>query len=141
MKPMLRVRQLVSWPSLIREMSASPTTMSPDDGASSPAIRLSSVVLPDPDGPMRATYSPGWTSRLRSCRTSIFSLPRVKYLCTCETRTIGCAMVERTPSLLDVRLTRQEPNAGTQLGPQVGIAFGHVDADAGGHAGLAAVRL
>ena len=42
---------------------APPTSMLPDEGRSSPPIRLRSVVLPDPDGPMRARKSPCGISR------------------------------------------------------------------------------
>ena len=36
---------------------------------SMPAMQLSSVLLPDPDGPMTINVSPGWTSRLMLSRT------------------------------------------------------------------------
>ena len=48
----------------------------PSDGVSRPPIRFSSVVLPDPDGPIRARKSPSGMSRVTPCRTSIRSLPR-----------------------------------------------------------------
>src|SRR5216683_2951297 len=54
-------------------------------------MRLSSVVFPEPLGPIRARNSPLATSKLRSFNTSICSLPRVKNLCTPRTRTIGSA--------------------------------------------------
>ena len=54
----------------------------PPDGESSPPIRLSSVVLPEPDGPISATNSPCGIWRLTPFSTSIRSLPRVKYLWT-----------------------------------------------------------
>ena len=38
---------------------SSPTRTEPEVGRSIPAMRLSSVDLPDPDGPMMATASPG----------------------------------------------------------------------------------
>ena len=79
--------------SVIREISWSPTQISPADGWSSPAIRLSSVVLPEPDGPIRARNSPSGTSRLRSLSTSICSLPRWKNLWTSRTRTIGSSII------------------------------------------------
>src|SRR6184192_1835532 len=78
-------------------ISSSPTQTSPSLGWSRPAIRLSSVVLPEPDGPIRARYSPSGTSRLRSISTSICSLPRRKYLCRPLTRTIGSVMAFATP--------------------------------------------
>ena len=39
------------------EISWPPTVMVPSVGRSSPAMRFSSVVLPDPDGPMSARNS------------------------------------------------------------------------------------
>src|SRR5260370_28622207 len=68
-----------------------PTRMVPWLGWSRPAISLSSVVFPEPLGPIRARNSPSGTSRLRSFSTSICSLPRRKYLCRLLTRTIGSA--------------------------------------------------
>src|SRR5690242_9318144 len=52
------------------------TTIVPAVGVSSPPIRLSSVVLPEPDGPMSATKSPRGMSRSMPCSTSIVSPPR-----------------------------------------------------------------
>ena len=45
---------------------SSPTRTAPLVGLSIPAMRLSSVDLPLPDGPMMATASPGSTRRLTS---------------------------------------------------------------------------
>src|ERR1700722_12182086 len=61
----------------------------PSLGLSSPAIRLSRVVLPEPLGPISARNSPSGTSRLRSLSTSICSLPRTKNLWTSSTRTMA----------------------------------------------------
>src|SRR5262249_55675854 len=47
------------------------------------------VVFPEPLGPISARNSPAGTSTLSSCRTSTRSAPRVKYLWTPTTRTIG----------------------------------------------------
>src|SRR5262245_13105616 len=91
MKPMCRVRQRASSASDMDETSWPPMRTSPSLGRSRPAMRLSKVVLPEPLGPIRPRNSPSGTSRLRSLRTSICSLPRVKYLCTPRTRTIGSA--------------------------------------------------
>src|SRR5215204_5458361 len=44
--------------------------MAPDDGRSSPESRLSSVVLPHPEGPTTATNSPREISSERGLRTS-----------------------------------------------------------------------
>src|SRR3972149_3969414 len=50
-------------------MSMPATLSMPRSGLSMPAIRLRSVLLPEPDGPMRATKSPALTSRLKSFNT------------------------------------------------------------------------
>ena len=58
MKPILSRRTLVR-SSSESPASASPSTLtSPDVGRSRPPIRLSSVDLPEPDGPMMETISP-----------------------------------------------------------------------------------
>src|ERR1700730_4778212 len=53
--------------------SASSSLISPLSAASSPAIRCSSVLLPEPDSPVSATRSPGATSRLTPRNTAISS--------------------------------------------------------------------
>src|SRR5207248_6771576 len=50
--------------------------MLPAVGVSSPPMRFSRVVLPEPDGPMSATKSPRGMSRSMPCRTSIVSPAR-----------------------------------------------------------------
>src|SRR5207249_7242359 len=57
-------------------MRRSSTTIVPAVGVSRPPMRFSSVVLPKPDGTMRATKSPRGMSRSMPCRTSIVSPPR-----------------------------------------------------------------
>ena len=47
-----------------RVMSLPNSAMEPESGVSSPVIRLNSVVLPAPLGPMISRRSPGATSRL-----------------------------------------------------------------------------
>ena len=42
----------------------------PDAGCRTPLSKSISVLLPEPDGPIRATYSPGLISKLTSCSTS-----------------------------------------------------------------------
>ena len=42
------------------------TTTRPELRVSSPPRILMSVVFPEPEGPMRATHSAAWTSKLRS---------------------------------------------------------------------------
>ena len=66
-------------------MRLPPTTISPELGLSRPPIRLRSVVLPEPDGPISATKSPRGMSSVRPCRTSIFCLPRSYTLVTLRT--------------------------------------------------------
>ena len=63
-----------------RPVTSSPATMIvPSSASSSPATRLSSVDLPQPDGPIRATNSPVATVRStpRSARTGAFSASNV----------------------------------------------------------------
>src|SRR5262245_1905899 len=50
--------------------------MIPSVGVSSPPIRLRSVVLPDPEGPISATKSPSGMSRSMPCNASTRSRPR-----------------------------------------------------------------
>ena len=57
-------------------MRCPPMTIWPPVGVSSPPMRLSKVVLPEPEGPIRARKSPSGMSRSTPCRTSIRSLPR-----------------------------------------------------------------
>ena len=62
--PTCRRRNRARPVSLSLSTRSSPTRTSPLVGRSSPAIRLSSVDLPLPDGPITASASPGATSRL-----------------------------------------------------------------------------
>src|ERR1051325_1267826 len=64
MKPTWRARQLASADSLKRETSRPSTVMLPPVGRSMPAMRLRSVVFPEPDGPMSARKSPRGTSNV-----------------------------------------------------------------------------
>src|SRR5690348_17059729 len=80
MKPTCRARHSVSLPADKCVISSPATLMVPRVGTSSPPSRFSSVVLPEPLGPMKATNSPFSTSRLSPCRTSISSLPRRYFL-------------------------------------------------------------
>src|ERR1041385_528501 len=52
----------------------------PAEGTSSPPSRFSSVVLPEPLGPIKATNSPASTSRFKACSTCICSPPRAYVL-------------------------------------------------------------
>ena len=65
-----------SWLPDILSMRSPATSIDPSDGVSRPPIRLSSVVLPDPDGPINARKSPCGISRVTPCSTSMRSLPR-----------------------------------------------------------------
>ena len=62
-KPTCVARQRDRAPPLSPPMETPPTSMSPCVGASMPPSMLSSVVLPEPDGPMRARKSPWGMSR------------------------------------------------------------------------------
>jgi hypothetical protein len=58
-------------------MRSGPTESDPALGRSSPPIKLSSVDLPEPDGPMSARNSPRAMSTDKDCRTWMRSSPRV----------------------------------------------------------------
>src|SRR6266849_8554213 len=83
-------------------------------------MRFSNVVFPEPDGPMSARNSPSGTSRLRSFKTSICSLPRTKYLWTLRTWTIGSSVmaisVYVSRSLPGVTSNREQPGCCEQPG-------------------------
>ena len=73
-------RRMQDSSSSVRPVTISPPTrMVPSSATSRPATRLSSVDLPHPDGPIRATKSPAGTRRLapRSARTGAFSASKV----------------------------------------------------------------
>src|SRR3954466_5484001 len=91
MKPMLAARQAASSPSERPSMRWSATAISPASARSMPPSRLSSVVLPEPDGPMTAMKSPRGIARSRWSKIEIVSLPLVKRLLTPARRTIGCS--------------------------------------------------
>ena len=65
--PMCSLRQRAMARSLRRRRSSPSTRISPSLGRSMAAMRWSSVDLPEPDGPMRATNSPFRISRLTWC--------------------------------------------------------------------------
>src|SRR5881394_3325021 len=66
-----------------RPLISTPFTSTPPwVGESNPPIRLSSVVLPDPDGPISARNSPFGIVRSTPFSTSTRSLPREKNLWT-----------------------------------------------------------
>src|SRR5947209_16962402 len=111
--------------------------MSPSVGRSRPAIRFKSVVLPDPDGPMSARNSPRVTSRFRSARTLISSLPRTNDLYSPRTCTIGSAM----GTLLFLLARLQERHHRSHLGLEVDalLLLGHAHLDAHRHRALGPV--
>src|SRR5665647_757339 len=57
------------------------------------ATQCSSVVLPEPLGPISPTTWPGKTSKLMSISASTRALPCPKCLDRCSTRTTGCRLV------------------------------------------------
>ena len=75
-KPTWRARQPASWLRDSPARSVPPTDTVPAVGTSRPPSRLSSVVLPEPLGPMKATNSPAATSRSSPRRTWMSSSPR-----------------------------------------------------------------
>src|SRR5450756_1215830 len=78
--------------------------MVPWVGVSRPPSRFSSVVLPEPDGPIRARKSPDGMSRFTPCRTSIRSPPRRNSL---------WRLVARTRISLDMDRPLMETEKGT----------------------------
>ena len=58
----------------MRETSVPASMMVPEVGASIVAMQLSSVDLPDPEGPMRATNSPAAMVRLMPLSACVVAL-------------------------------------------------------------------
>src|SRR3982751_5295046 len=112
MKPILSRRTLVSWSS-VRPLKGAPSTLtSPAEGRSRPPTRLSSVDLPEPDGPMIATISPrGITSETASSATTsrwpanCFVTPRSSIIVDAGTPAGGAGVSDRmtvvTPRLCE----------------------------------------
>ncbi len=74
------LRRIRASSSSVRPVTSSPATViSPSSAISSPATRFSSVDLPQPEGPIRATNSPAPTVRFtpRNARTGAFSASNV----------------------------------------------------------------
>ena len=61
---MWRERHLASWLPEASSMRSPPTETVPEVGRSRPPMRLSKVVLPEPEGPIKARKSPPGTTRL-----------------------------------------------------------------------------
>ena len=74
-KPMAWARCLVRRASLMAMMSSPLTSTEPPSMSSSPERQLSSVVLPEPDGPMTARNSPRSTTRSMPRKASTVSAP------------------------------------------------------------------
>src|SRR4026208_2039337 len=89
MKPTCAARQSASSPSPSAAISMPPTRKMPESGLSIPAIRLSSVVLPEPEGPISAVKSPEWMSSVMSESTGTTWPPRVYDLARCWISTSG----------------------------------------------------
>jgi hypothetical protein len=68
MNPNWELRSAAALRSGTRVMSRSPSRYRPPSGRSNRPIRLSSVLLPDPERPRMATLSPLWTVRSTPAR-------------------------------------------------------------------------
>ncbi len=77
----------------ISETFRPPVEISPDVGTSSPAMRFSSVLLPQPEAPMRVTNSPGATESDTLSRACSVVSPRPNTLDTSLISTAGPAAV------------------------------------------------
>src|SRR5690349_9180617 len=89
MKPIWDARQRDISLSDRRSRRSPATSIAPASDRSMPPSRLSSVVLPDPDGPITATKSPRGMARLRPSKMVIVSLPLVKRLLRSTMSIIG----------------------------------------------------
>src|SRR6266699_1396137 len=74
------------------------TTISPWSGRSSPATRLRSVVLPEPDGPLSRTNSPSPTSSETSRNAPTVARSRRYVFETERTDTSGCLLTSFPPT-------------------------------------------
>src|SRR3989304_1493838 len=70
-----------------RSIRSPPTETAPAVGESRPPMMFRSVLLPEPEGPMRARNPPFARLRSSPSRTWISSAPRLKVLLTFSTRT------------------------------------------------------
>src|SRR3954453_13579143 len=100
MNPTLSARQRVTRASESAPRSWSWTITWPRVGRSRPAIRLSKVVLPEPEGPIKARNSPSSTVRSRSTRTGMRNSSR-RYSLVTSWRTIECATPMGLPGSFD----------------------------------------
>src|SRR6266508_513491 len=88
-----RDRQRASAEPLNWAMFVPSTFSSPDVGWSTPPIRFSSVVFPEPEGPMSATKAPSGTDTVRPSRTRTSSASRRYTLTTLRTSTDAMALL------------------------------------------------
>src|SRR5450756_2880541 len=72
--------------------------MLPPVSGSSPAMQLSAVVLPQPDGPRRAMNSPAWIVRLSSRRAACS--PKLRLTASRRSSEKRCSCTARFPFLL-----------------------------------------
>ena len=97
--PMLRPRQMASWPSRSLCTGVPATTTSPGVGRSMPVIMLISVVLPLPDLPITATNSPASIlqvdilQRLELARRRLVALDHAVEVDECLCRPLDCLFV------------------------------------------------
>src|SRR5208337_4240986 len=83
--------------SLIEARSSPSTRNWPEVGRSMPAIRFSSVVLPEPEGPIRQRNSPSSTSRSTFSRAGTARESRRKILDSLRISTTGFDMGQSLP--------------------------------------------
>src|SRR6185436_1967766 len=134
MKPTCRARHFVSLPGDNVSSRSPATVISPRSGRSRPPIRFSSVVLPEPDGPISARNSPCATSRSIPRSTSTRCLPRRYAFATPFIETM-LLMLALSPCF-----GAQERDACAHLGQHTGIAFREPDADLDGRLGAVGRR-
>src|SRR6516165_6525971 len=127
MKPILAARQRESSPSRSRSMRAPATWISPASGRSIPPTRLSSVVLPDPEGPITATKSACGIARSRRSKTAIVSLPFTKRFATPARRAMTVSECMR----VSCRFTAMSVGGSRLFRRRAAVFEGHLD----GHVG------
>src|SRR4030088_1859683 len=92
--PTWRPRKRASAPRASRPISWPATRTVPVSGRSSPAITISSVDLPEPDGPTKPTASPRPISRAISLRICTRAAPRPSERLTPKSATAGAGLTE-----------------------------------------------
>ena len=85
-------------------MDSPSSSTSPESGVSKPASIRSAVVLPQPEGPSRASSSPGWTVRSRP--SSAVVAPKLRRSCRNSTVALvavaGAAVVATVGAAFDM---------------------------------------